>query len=139
MVSNQNCNQLICTCIILEPHFSKLTEELDEVMEDTLEIVEFNACNVKEWFILHKCLSEIPGVPMPQKTRERGFRNAPKLMDVIFDPILVSKISRVFFLRNALRLTFNGSKSLKFSIFGKILHFKEIFQCRHNINTSSIV
>merc|ERR1719419_586089 len=27
--------------------FSKLTEELDEVMEDTLEIVEFNACNVK--------------------------------------------------------------------------------------------
>ena len=30
--------------------WSKLTEELDEVMEDTLEIVEFNACNVKEKF-----------------------------------------------------------------------------------------
>ena len=35
----------------MKPNGSKLTEELDEVMEDTLEIVEFNACNVKEWFI----------------------------------------------------------------------------------------
>ena len=60
----------LCMHQILEPHFSKLTEELDEVMEDTLEIVEFNACNVKEWFILQndKCLSEILGGHAPKST-----------------------------------------------------------------------